>query len=217
MLAGGFGLVSVMGLLSGSMAGGLQAGCFGILAFLFTFFALGYAAACLTDIVENTAHNLDKAENWPDPDWRDRVWYMLRVGLLIGLAALIGTIVGGLSSLAADLFWPIVLLAVFLLFPILLLSALESASIFWPVSPPVWQSLLTAWRAWLTFYLLAAALLAAWLALAAALFAYSNLLAALIAGPLWAAAFFSYARLLGRLACWIMLEEKRSVESNRLG
>ncbi len=83
---------------------------------------------------------------------------------------------------------------------------MEADSI-WPLSPPTWRSLVTAWPGWIVFYAVAA-IMAAGVAVVyiVALAAIGNL-AALIACPFAAAMWFSYARLLGRLAWFIRHRE----------
>jgi hypothetical protein len=211
-IAGGFALLALMGLASASREGGLAAGCFGICALFIGIFAGSYVAACFFDILTNTAYNADKLHDWPAADWRDRFWQLPRLGYLVLIASLIGVGLGGLCNLATDIFWPVLIGVVFLLLPFLVLSALEADSLFLPISGPIFRSLGRAWNGWLAFYALSGLLVAASSIVTLKAFEFSELVSPLPAGPLWAAAVFIYARLLGRLA-WLILQ--RSAEPTK--
>ena len=106
------------------------------------------------------------------------------------------------TPLAAGQFNAIFVAGTFVLFPIILLSSMEADSI-WPLSLPTWRSLITAWPGWAVFYAVSA-LMALGLAIAvAAAIAALGKLGPLVFCPIAAAALFSYARLLGRLAWFI--------------
>nr|ALS90503.1 MetaGeneMark_Unknown Function [uncultured bacterium] len=176
-----------------------------IVASLVGVFGLSFAAACMVDIIVNTAYNNDKAGDWPDADWRERLIVSVRVGCLLVLsilpAAAIATMLS-VTPLGAGQFHPIFALCTFLLFPIILLSSMEADSI-WPLSLPTWRSLATAWPGWVVFYATAAALAGGVAMVTAASIAAVESLAPLIFCSVAAAALFSYARLLGRLAWFI--------------
>jgi hypothetical protein len=197
-------LLSMMGFMSHSMAGALQTGCFGIAAFFAVLFSLSYLAACFMDITVNAAYNIDKAHEWPDPNWRERVLVLVRLMWVGTIVVLLTSAMAGVSSFFVDIFLPTCLVLTFLLFPIVLLGALEADSFFWPVSGPVFRSLRTAWQAWILFYFLTAILWGANEVITRVLFDASPFLMPLVAGPLFAAAVFIYGRLLGRLAWFIL-------------
>jgi len=202
-------VLAVMGFFSASMPGALQGGVFALVAFLFLLFSLSYLTSCFVDITVNTAHNIDKAYDWPNPDYRERLLFLVRVFWVATIAGTIAAAIAGVCSLASEVLYPIFFVVLWLLFPILLLAGLEADSLFWPVSKPIFRSVRNAWRAWLFFYLISASLGAGCGLLAWALFAYSPLLMPLIAGPMCAAAIFVYGRLLGRLA-WFILHKADS-------
>ncbi len=204
--AGELGLLAFMGLMSGSQPGVLMAGSLGLGAFWATLLSLSYLAASLFDITVNAAYNSDKAHDWPNADWRERIWYLLRVCFLLALAGVPAFGIAQLSSLAGNFFWPAFAAVEFVLFPVLLLSALEADSLFWPVSEPILGSLLRVGYGWGVFYLLSALLLAGCLLLTVVTFRSLTLLCPLVAGPVLAAAIFIYARLLGRLT-WLILRK----------
>jgi hypothetical protein len=197
-------VLSVMGMISASMAGGLQAGVFALVGLLFLLFSVSYVTSCFVDIAVNAAHNIDKAHDWPNPDYRDRLMFLVRV---VWVATLSGTAASGVTlicALAGEALY-IVFFPVFgVLFPILLLAGLEADSLFWPVSKPIFQSVKVAWRAWLSFYLIAGAMWTACGLLTWVLAGTSPLLMPIVMGPIWAAAIFIYGRLLGRLAWFIL-------------
>jgi hypothetical protein len=152
----------------------------------------------------NAAYNIDKAHDWPNPDYRERLLFMVRV---VWVATLAGTVAAGVAEVCSwvgDIFYVTFFPTFGALFPILLLAGLEADSLFWPVSKPIFRSVKHAWRAWLLFYLITGSLGAGCGLLSLVLFDYSPLLMPLVAGPACAAAIFIYARLLGRLAWFIL-------------
>lgn len=194
---------------AGGPMGGAAGGLFGIGGLLIGMFALSYGAACFVDIIVNTAYNTDKAADWPDIDWRERLIIFVRMIYLLTLAVVPAAAIAKILSvtpLGVGRFGAIFVSGTFLLFPIMLLSSMEADSI-WPLSLPTWRSLKTAWPGWAVFYSAAALLIMAVLAINAIAIAALGVLAPLIACPISAAALFSYARLLGRLAWFIRRAE----------
>ena len=179
-------------------------------------FALSYGAACFVDIIVNTAYNTDKAADWPDIDWRERLIIFVRMIYLLALAIVPAAAIAKILSvtpLGVGRFSAIFVAGTFLLFPIVLLSSMEADSI-WPLSLPTWRSLKTAWPGWAVFYAAAMVLIMVVLAINAAAMAAFGVLAPLIACPVGAAALFSYARLLGRLAWFIRQAEAEDPRMN---
>ncbi len=134
---------------------------------------------------------------------------MLRLGYLAGLTALPAAGIALLASMADEsLLIPVLAVCEFLLFPILLLAVLESDSLIWPISAPIFSSLVRVARGWIVFYLISGLMLGgcAWITIIA--FSRLGLLTPLAVGPLWAAAIFIYGRLLGRLT-WLILRKSR--------
>jgi hypothetical protein len=214
MAAGLFGLLAVMGFISASQAGVLMAGSLAMATFWATLLSGSYLSASLFDITVNAAYNADKALDWPHADWRERIWYLLRVGYLLALAGGIAAGIAQLSSLAGGVFWPVLAAALFLLFPILLLAMMESDSLFMPISGPIFLSLVRVWYGWAVFYVLCGLLFAGCAFLTVVVFNQSNLATPFITGPIWAAAAFIYARLLGRLA-WLILQRADPTKQQR--
>ncbi len=56
---------------SGGMFGALQGGIFALVGFMFLLFSVSYVTGCFVDITVNTAHNIDKAHDWPNADYRE--------------------------------------------------------------------------------------------------------------------------------------------------
>jgi hypothetical protein len=159
--------------------------------------ASGYGLTILRD----TAYGADTIENWPNP--------LALEGVVELVYVVFGLIFAGLPGVLVGRFWPeleiaqqtAVYVSQIVFFPIALLSMLEANSPLKPVSWPIWRSVFHAWRAWMLFYVLTAAmfLTAVVLPTAASLQVDSILgmvLSAVVVGPVW----FIYFRLLGRLA-----------------
>ena len=174
-------------------------------AFWVLFWTLSYSAACCMTILEGTGAGQVVIDEWPEPDWRE--W---AVNLLF--LAFVGLLAQGVSVLAAPVLqfmpsaWLISLAQVHVLYPIILLSALEAGTIFWPFSPPVYQSMRTHARYWLLYFLLSAIVSAVYVvSIYYSIFA-QPFLCALWAGPLTTTMLFIQARLLGRLGWRVIVE-----------
>jgi len=178
--------------------------------------AASYAAACCTLVVNETAGGADQITDWPLFNFKEWFWALLPVAYLLALA-------GGLAYLLELLLSPLLsahgligLAGGLLLFPIVWLSALEQDSPFGLVSLPVWRSLVSRPRAWLTFYMLSTAtlflppLVALWFVVD---FPYQ---VAAIVGIAWSASLLIYARLLGRLG-WVISRQGSSTLDEPLG
>src|SRR5207253_2033550 len=144
---------------SGSDSGVVGGVCMGLVAFFVLIYVFSYLSSCFVEIVINTTYNVDKAYDWPDADWRERLFCFLRLlywGIFAGFVAagIAGLCSGGSPELFAAVFAGVECF----LFPIVLLSALEADSIIWPVSGPILASLARSWYAWLGFYLIVGAL-----------------------------------------------------------
>ncbi len=75
--------------------------------------------AVLVDITVNAAHNIDKAHDWPNADYRERLMFLVRV---VWVATLSGMAASGLTlifSLLGEVFYLLFFPAFGLLFPIL--------------------------------------------------------------------------------------------------
>jgi hypothetical protein len=207
-------MLSLMGIMSHSQPGAIQAGVFGIASLFLMAFSFSYLSACFVDITINAAHNIDKAYDWPNPDYRERLWYLLRVAWVALLAGTIAAVIASICAVAGDVLYILFFVVFDLLFPLLLLAGLEADSVFWPVSKPVFRSLKTSWSVWAVFWVLAALMHLFCGAITWILFGFSPMLMPLIAGPLWAASIFIDARLLGRLA-WFILHRAEPKEEKK--
>jgi hypothetical protein len=141
-------------------------------------------------------------------DGRDSVERFFNARSAVDLLFVLGGLVVGMlpGLVTAPLWdwldWPkslAVTISAAVLFPLLLLSMLENDSPTQPVYPPVWQSTLTAWRAWGLFYLITLPAVVCVHLLAGLALKYIPVAGAVAAGFLLAAAWMIYFRLLGRL------------------
>jgi hypothetical protein len=204
-------LLAIGGFMSGGPFGGVQAGCFGVGGLFVAILTLSYLAGCLLDIVTNAAYNIDKAHDWPDADWGNRIFLLVRMLFLLAIVALPAAGIGWLGSLSDPRGWLLAGPAVFLIFPVLFLSSLEADSLIAPISKPILRSLLFLGHAWIIFYIVTGLLAAAVGYLAWDLFLQSPFTMPLVGAPAAAAAVFVYARLLGRLA-WLILHRSENAK-----
>ena len=213
---------SVALILVGGMCGfAAQFGRMGLF-FLFILIPIGIVwaitvAARFTAIVQETSAGNDVIEEWPDSqflDWAGEIFYLLNsfaVSLMPGVGA--------------SFFFPddvqsqaiCIVASVFVLFPILLLASLEAASPFFPVSGVIFLSLLTAWWAWLLFYVEAALLAAAAGGLSALAIQYLGLPGLIPTAFIGMGAMFIYFRLLGRMAWYCAPAEGAKNEEEESG
>ena len=172
---------------------------FGVTGTIGMLWAVTTITALLAILID-TAYGYDEIENWPSGTFGD--WLVESAPVVFGLLLSMLPARGVAYALGpANLLSGLCLLTSFLvLFPILLLSMLETNSPLNPLSPPIWRSLLTARRAWVTFYLETAVLvIGGW-------YVVQALLLVLFPGGLIVASFvlvaglMIYFRLLGRLA-----------------
>ncbi|HEY2882250.1 MAG TPA: hypothetical protein VGJ15_07440, partial [Pirellulales bacterium] len=208
MMLGMFLLFRAAGAMSaGNQFAVVAGGSMALVAFFVLLYVLSYLSSSFVEIVINTSYNIDKAHDWPDADWRERLFCFVR---LIYWGTFAGLIAAGIAELCAqtqpDLLAPVFAGVECVVFPIVLLSALEADSIIWPVSGAILSSLVRCWYAWLGFYLIVGGLHAAYEWGIYQLYDRSQLAAALVSGPLMATLAFIDARLLGRLT-WLILRK----------
>jgi hypothetical protein len=197
------GFLIIGGITSGTKEG-VVAGGFFMLGWVWLLILTGsYASACVFAVTETTAYNYDEPYDWPEPDYRERMMHLLWLGWCLGLA--IALVVGPAAAISQELQSRITLVAIGagFLFPIFLLSTLETNSLS-PFSPPLWGSVVKQPAPWIVFYVLSSVIIGACGVLTVVLVRRMGMVAALAAGPLWAAGMLIYARLLGRLAWKIM-------------
>jgi DNA-directed RNA polymerase subunit RPC12/RpoP len=213
-LFGFFTLMIVNGIQSGSREGAVMAGFFALAWFWLSILTGSYAAACVFAVTELTAYNYDDPYDWPEADWRERIWHLLWLGWCLLLAAAV--VLGPASMIFDDLQARLLAIAigVGLLGPILVLSTLETNSLV-PFSGPIWQSVVTQPGPWISFYVLGGLLTAACGIASAWAVSKMGMLAVFVLGPMWAAWVLLYARLLGRLAWRIMSPTDEEVQTWR--
>ncbi len=158
------------------------------------------AAACGLAVVRDTAAGCDKIENWPDMAFFD---WMLEPLYVFGSACLALLPTAGLMcwfESSREMTFALALGGLFFLFPILLLTTLENGSPFAAVSLPVYRTFVTAWKGWVRFYLLSAAMLTVSAVLVLKTFSVSVLWGMIVGVTALALVWLFYFRLLGRLA-----------------
>lgn len=166
-----------------------------------SIFTFSYLAACSTAIISETAAGSDRVSGWPDPDWRDWFWTMMRYAPAVGAAAAAAYGVGLLAQLTNESYrWPAIGVTMLLLTPIFILSTLDSGAVMTLLTPLITGSLVRRWWAWLRFYAMCFALAVFWPGTLLAGYSLQPFYAAAVTAPLMAAVLLIYARLLGRLA-----------------
>jgi hypothetical protein len=208
LLTGGVSLLIVGGYMSGTPIGTVMAGIFGIGWIWLALLTFSYAAACLFAIIEMTAYNFDRRDDWPEPDWRERTMHLLWVVWCAAAAMMIGFGIAELTrdpvSIARTQLFATAGITTLVFFPIFILSTLETNSMLWIVSGPILRSLGTQFLHWSMFYILSIGMFVALGWLFVLLGSRGPWIALLVSAPLEAAAIFIYARLIGRLAWRIM-------------
>jgi hypothetical protein len=208
ILTGGVSLLIVGGYMSGTPIGTVTAGIFGIGWIWLALLTFSYAAACLFAIIEMTAYNFDRRDDWPEPDWRERTVHLLWAVWCAAAAMMIGF---GLAEFTRD---PVSIartqvfatagIITLVFFPIFILSTLETNSMLWIVSGPILRSLAAQFVHWAVFYILSIGMFVGLGWLFVLIGSRGPWMALLTGAPLEAAAIFIYARLIGRLAWRIM-------------
>jgi len=203
------GALALFGVGTGGGVGSIAVVAMGFLVlpiFWSSIWTFSYAATLILAVVEETAAGNDEI-NWPDEDWRQRVWKFLYVGYLLVLAALAGAGVGVLVQRYSGHFWPPLFTTIFFAFPIIVLSSLEASSPWAPITPAILRSLIVRMWCWGFFYIETALVAAPCAVLVFFGFSFRHPFwtAFLVAPPL-SAVVLIYARLLGRLA-WRITED----------
>lgn len=186
-------------------AGTVAAGFFALPAFWVGFWTFSYTSACGMAILEGTGAGQVVIDEWPEPDWREWATNMFYLGF-IGLVA--QGISVGLEMVLPNLpsAWLISILQVHAIYPIILLSALETGSLFWPFSVPVYQTMWSHGRYWIVYYFLAGMIAVGYVSVAVLSIQFDPMVSAAWMGPLTACMIFIQARLLGRLGWRVLIE-----------
>ena len=208
ILTGGASWLIAAGYASGTPMGVVMAGIFGIGWIWLALLTFSYAAASLYAVIEMTAYNFDRRDDWPEPDWRERTTHLLWIGWCAAIAIMIGVGIAEFTrdpaSIARTQFFATAGIVMLICFPIFLLSTLEANSMLWIVSGPIWRSLATQFIHWAVFYILSIGLFTGLGWIFGLLSGRGYLIVILVGAPLEAAAILIYGRLIGRLAWRIM-------------
>ncbi len=219
ILTGGASWLIAAGYASGTPMGTVMAGIFGIGWIWLALLTFSYAAACLFAVIEMTAYNFDRRDDWPEPDWRERTTHLVWVGWCAGIAIMVGVGIAEFTRdptlIAGAQFFATAGVVVLLIFPIFLLSTLEANSMLWIISGPIWRSLATQFVHWALFYILSIGLFAGLGWLFGLLGSRGYLIVILVGAPLEAAAILIYGRLIGRLAWRIMRPGETERQAHR--
>jgi hypothetical protein len=186
----------------GALLGGTSARLLGLPTCLAGVLTFGFAASCGLTIIEETSNGWDRFEVSPGIDWKEWIWNLAQIIVLLFQAAMVGLVVQLVSSSSSSL--PMVA-GTFLAFPLVLLGALAADGAWVPMAiVTVLRSLFQVWWAWGLFYLETGAMALGWTLLTrAGLVGQSPWLTPLYAAPLLATIILIYARLTGRLAACI--------------
>jgi DNA-directed RNA polymerase subunit M/transcription elongation factor TFIIS len=176
------------------------------------FFAwLFVASAWGLTILRDTSYGSETVPEWPSLLALDGISETAYVLFGFLLSALPGILILG-ACRNVDVPEPLIVgISQAIFFPIFLLSMLETNSLFNPFSLSVWRSVLTAWSAWLVFYVLSSGMIAVALILPIVTastvgFVANTAISAILSTTAW----FIYFRLLGRLACYCIGQAQKA-------
>ncbi|MFK7821210.1 MAG: hypothetical protein AB8G99_21025 [Planctomycetaceae bacterium] len=211
IVAGGFTAFALIALLVVSLYLGAAGVASAVLAFIVLpafwigLWIFSYATACAFIVVQETGAGNNEIREWMEGTWKDWASDLFCVGYIaclpLAIAWPIVQLTGYSYSQAAI---PLAILE-FLCFPVALLSALEQDSIWMPVSPPILKSLFKVIDGWFVFYVVSSLLFVACGAMSYFAVSSASILMAFGIGPVFSAAMFIYARLIGRLG-WLILQ-----------
>ncbi len=180
--------------------------------FIWTY---SYATSIWITILEDTASGNQRIYNWLQQNWREWVIEACRFTLILGYAMTMAHCVGYAARMAGGDYVSVAFDTLFIVFPVMMLSAMHAGSVFSPVTFPIVRSLYKAWRAWLLYYLLSGAVLIGWGVLWSVGMSFSPIVVSVLGGPVWAAVWLIWARLLGRLGWAITLKEQDGEPATR--
>ena len=171
-------------------------------------FVLWFAimSATMMAVLRETSEGCDEIENWPGQVFLDWLGEPLHLLCALCMSAVPGAAAAwlleklGLASPA--MMWITGPASMFVMFPIVLMSTLETNSMFGVLSWPVLRTLRTTADAWLKFYMTAAAMIVAVVALCWVASRVGVVAGVIVAAALETPAWIIYFRLLGRLA-WV--------------
>ena len=187
---------------------------FALPAVLLVLWTGSFAVSGALTVLEDTAAGNDVIPHWNDGGWGD--WLGDSYGPVF-LAAATWTACFPIAKVAAvwsaAVYWPTFLATFVFLFPIVLLSTLQAGSYTVPFTGTVLKSLVTKFRTWLVYYLVAGAVAAVYVGpLAVGLYHGWWFLTLILTGPLLSSVMLIEARLLGRLGWRVVVAPAESAK-----
>lgn len=174
-----------------------------------------YATSVWITILEDTASGNVRIHNWLQQNWREWVIESCRFSMILGYAVALAHCVGYAVGMAGGDYLTAAGDTLFLAFPIMMLSALHAGSVFSPLTWPIVSSLARSWMAWLLYFVLSGLVLFGWGAVWWFGMLHAQLVVSILGGPVWAAAWLIWARLLGRLGWAIAQNEQGGAQRHR--
>lgn len=194
----------------GSMYAQVGAAATGMAALMVYVFVLSYGCACWVNTINYTAAG-SKAVEWYSEGWKDNIIHMLLMGYYFVLAMMMATPLLILNFVGVGwIFW---LMGTLFIFPVFMFSGFASLTFWNFLHPEVIKKIIVKLPHYLTMYGLGLGLFA--FAGVAGYFAVQYFMLAFIAGPIAAAVWLIYGRLLGRMAYLLQQEPVRKKKKKK--
>lgn len=194
----------------GGMFAPVGAGAIGMASLLLVIFTLSYGCACWSCTITYTAAG-SKAVDWATEGWRENVLVFLRIAYYFVIAMMMATPLLVFSIIDIGIYlW---LMGTLFVFPAFLFSGMASLTFWNFLHGDVIKKMLLKSHQYLLMFALAVVLFA--FAGAAGYFAVQYTWICLIAGPVCAAAWLIYGRLLGRMAYLLQQQPKRKKKKKK--
>lgn len=173
-------------------------------------FTLSYGCACWSNTINFTAAG-SRAVDWSTEGWKENVVQLLHVGYYFVLAMMMASPVLILNFIGIG--WILWLMGTLFLFPIFFFSGLASLTFWNFLHPEIIKKTIAKLHYYLTMYGIGLALFAVTGVVSYYAMQYSML--AFVAGPIAAAAWLIYGRLLGRMAYLLQQEPPRKKKKKK--
>lgn len=195
---------------TGGMMAQVGAYAIGMASAVFVMFTLAYGAACWSNTITYTAAG-SLAVDWTTDGWKENVVIMLRIGYYFVIAMLMSTPFLALNVLDVGTYlW---LMSTLFLFPIFLFSGLASLTFWNFLHEGVFKKILAKLPHYLLMYVISLVIFG--IAGVAIYFTTRYGWISLFSGPLFAAVWLIYGRLLGRMAYLLQQEPKRKKKKKK--
>lgn len=195
---------------AGGMFAGVGMGALGMASLLLVVFTLSYGCGCWLNTINYTSAG-SKAVEWTTEGWRENIITFLRIGYYFALALMMATPLFVFNLISIGVFvW---LMGALFLFPVFMFSGMASLTFWNFLHGDVIKRVMLKSHLYLLMYGLMAVIF--FVAGVPAYFAIQYGWLCLIAGPLCAAAWLIYGRLLGRMAYQLQQEPKRKKKKKK--